>query len=119
MSRNNVRGPTSALTEFLRESGITPTTIARRRATANTDNANQAVAGPSNAAAGRNQDDGEVNGETDGDQVSPSRRTRVRLFISACVAHQVLIITRRLLATALTTWMSPRKKLLHLENARD
>ncbi|KAJ2984696.1 hypothetical protein NUW54_g10414 [Trametes sanguinea] len=28
--RNNVRGPSSALTEFLRESGITPTTVARR-----------------------------------------------------------------------------------------
>ncbi|KAF8635566.1 hypothetical protein AX15_000216 [Amanita polypyramis BW_CC] len=30
---NNVRGPSSALTEFLRESGITPTTVARRAAT--------------------------------------------------------------------------------------
>ncbi|KAI9570701.1 RNI-like protein [Boletus coccyginus] len=37
MSRrgNNVRGPTSALTEFLRESGINPATIARRAATRN------------------------------------------------------------------------------------
>ncbi|KAF9218763.1 RNI-like protein [Gyrodon lividus] len=35
MSRrtNNVRGPTSALTEFLREAGINPATIARRVAT--------------------------------------------------------------------------------------
>jgi DNA repair protein RAD7 len=60
MSRNNVRGPTSALTEFLKvgpqfrpthltelfyqESGITPTTIARRR-----EAQRQPVAGPSNA----------------------------------------------------------------------
>lgn len=33
--RNNVRGPTSALTEFLRESGINPELIARRVATRN------------------------------------------------------------------------------------
>ncbi|KIK74472.1 hypothetical protein PAXRUDRAFT_835967, partial [Paxillus rubicundulus Ve08.2h10] len=35
MSRrsNNVRGSTSALTEFLREAGINPATIARRVAT--------------------------------------------------------------------------------------
>ncbi|KAI0825428.1 hypothetical protein BC629DRAFT_715 [Irpex lacteus] len=46
MSRrnNNVRGPTSALTEFLRESGITPTTIARRVRTREVE---QPVAGPS------------------------------------------------------------------------
>ncbi|KAJ3554125.1 hypothetical protein NM688_g3267 [Phlebia brevispora] len=42
--RNNVRGPTSALTEFLKESGITPTTIARRVRTREVD---QPVAGPS------------------------------------------------------------------------
>ncbi|KAL0070717.1 UV-damaged DNA-binding protein rad7 [Marasmius tenuissimus] len=42
MSQNNVRGPTSALTEFLRSSGITPSTVARRAATQN-----QPVAGPS------------------------------------------------------------------------
>ncbi|KAF8891110.1 hypothetical protein CPB84DRAFT_1939292 [Gymnopilus junonius] len=54
MSRNNVRGPTSALTEFLRDSGITPTTIARRAATraqpqAAEQNEEQPVAGPSRA----------------------------------------------------------------------
>ncbi|KAG8219151.1 RNI-like protein, partial [Butyriboletus roseoflavus] len=32
-NNNNVRGPTSALTEFLRESGINPATVARRAAT--------------------------------------------------------------------------------------
>ncbi|KAK7005945.1 Dna dependent atpase, partial [Favolaschia claudopus] len=42
----NVRGPMSALTEFLRSTGITPTTIARRVAT---QQQNQPEAGPSNA----------------------------------------------------------------------
>ncbi|KAF9522608.1 RNI-like protein [Crepidotus variabilis] len=52
MSRrgNNVRGPTSALTEFLKDSGITATTIARRVATRN-QNDDQPVAGPSNTPA--------------------------------------------------------------------
>ncbi|KAG2348209.1 RNI-like protein [Suillus weaverae] len=54
MSRrgNNVRGPTSALTEFLRESGINPATIARRVATRNQPEnqpQDQTVAGPSNS----------------------------------------------------------------------
>ncbi|KAF7361740.1 Dna dependent atpase [Mycena venus] len=43
----NVRGPMSALTEFLRSTGITPTTIARRVATQQQQN--QPEAGPSNA----------------------------------------------------------------------
>jgi DNA repair protein RAD7 len=78
MSRNNVRGPTSALTEFLRESGITPTTIARRVAAADAANANQPVAGPSNT--GQNGDV-EQNGEDDEDegQTSPRRRIRTRV----------------------------------------
>lgn len=69
MSRNNVRGPSSALTEFLRESGITPTTIARRhRAREEAVNAANAanqegVAGPSNAGqhdeAGNDEDEEE------------------------------------------------------------
>ncbi|KAI0365137.1 RNI-like protein [Pilatotrama ljubarskyi] len=48
MSRrnNNVRGPSSALTEFLRESGITPTTIARRVQLRQANEA-QPAAGPS------------------------------------------------------------------------
>ncbi|KIJ13187.1 hypothetical protein PAXINDRAFT_100804 [Paxillus involutus ATCC 200175] len=60
MSRrsNNVRGPTSALTEFLRESGINPATIARRVATRdpNTTDA-QPPPGPSttNGTQGANQ----------------------------------------------------------------
>ncbi|CAL1703119.1 unnamed protein product [Somion occarium] len=47
--RNNVRGPTSALTEFLKESGITPTTIARRARTRQVEQPAQLEAGPSNA----------------------------------------------------------------------
>ncbi|KAJ7282784.1 RNI-like protein [Mycena rebaudengoi] len=43
---NNVRGPASALTEFLRSTGITATTIARRVATQTTTNG-PAEAGPS------------------------------------------------------------------------
>lgn len=77
MSRNNVRGPTSALTEFLREAGITATTVARRHATATAANAtNQPVAGPSNAA--NNPGDQEENEEmaVDDNQASPSRRAR-------------------------------------------
>ncbi|TFK35443.1 hypothetical protein BDQ12DRAFT_737547 [Crucibulum laeve] len=54
MSGNNVRGPTSALTEFLRSSGITATTIARRVATrVQTQTPNQqdqAIAGPSTSS---------------------------------------------------------------------
>ncbi|EJD06146.1 RNI-like protein [Fomitiporia mediterranea MF3/22] len=46
---NNVRGPTSALTEFLREQGITSTLIAAR---ANTREEEHFEAGPSNAANG-------------------------------------------------------------------
>ncbi|KAL4080724.1 RNI-like protein [Scleroderma citrinum] len=46
--RNNVRGPTSALTEFLRESGINPELIARRAATQNQNQTNaQPAASPS------------------------------------------------------------------------
>ncbi|KAI6042721.1 RNI-like protein [Pisolithus marmoratus] len=46
---NNIRGPTSALTEFLRESGINPDLIARRVATRNQalPNEQQPVAGQS------------------------------------------------------------------------
>ncbi|KAI0933361.1 hypothetical protein AcV5_005524 [Taiwanofungus camphoratus] len=58
--RNNVRGPTSALTEFLRESGITPTTIARR-ARAQSANQSPPEAGSSNAA--QNETGGGVENE--------------------------------------------------------
>ncbi|KAF8521405.1 RNI-like protein [Hysterangium stoloniferum] len=47
MSRNNVRGPTSALTEFLREQGITARTIVQRGRRA--EEAENAAAGPSTA----------------------------------------------------------------------
>ncbi|KAI5119535.1 hypothetical protein M0805_002557 [Coniferiporia weirii] len=63
MSRNNVRGPTSALTEFLRESGITSTLFARRARQAD----RQAAAGPSNV----NNDEDEEQAE--GTQAGPQR----------------------------------------------
>ncbi|KAJ2928494.1 hypothetical protein H1R20_g8594, partial [Candolleomyces eurysporus] len=52
---NNVRGPTSALTEFLRASGITPTTVARRAATQ--QGQQQAAAGLSNDDSQQQQDE--------------------------------------------------------------
>ncbi|KAG1725017.1 RNI-like protein [Suillus paluster] len=78
MSRrgNNVRGPTSALTEFLRESGINPTTIARRVATQNqpeNQSQDQSVAGPSNAG-----DNVEEQQEESVPQASNGRRGRGR-----------------------------------------
>ncbi|KAF8638840.1 hypothetical protein AX17_001898 [Amanita inopinata Kibby_2008] len=79
---NNVRGPTSALTEFLRESGITPTTVARRAATRNQDQPEQTqqpVAGPS-----RELEDGGVENDSvphnDGEQaVEGASRKSARL----------------------------------------
>ncbi|KAG1805785.1 uncharacterized protein BJ212DRAFT_1390239 [Suillus subaureus] len=83
MSRrgNNVRGPTSALTEFLRESGINPTTIARRVATQNqpeNQSQNPSVAGPSNS--GDNVEDApeEEQPEESAPRASNSRRGRGR-----------------------------------------
>ncbi|KII89521.1 hypothetical protein PLICRDRAFT_175696 [Plicaturopsis crispa FD-325 SS-3] len=75
MSRNNVRGPSSALTEFLREQGISHTTIARRVET-RAQNDNAPVAGPSNAG----QEDAEEDDDegADEDAPGPSRRTRKR-----------------------------------------
>ncbi|EIW79061.1 RNI-like protein [Coniophora puteana RWD-64-598 SS2] len=64
--RNNaVRGPTSALTDFLRESGIDARTIARRVATQNVQEQEQDEAGPSNAAVGPSTAQGEEGGEDD------------------------------------------------------
>lgn len=78
MSRNNVRGPTSALTEFLREAGITATTIARRRATADAANGLiNADAGPSNAD--RSMDvEGEEKGDEEEEEKNASPRKRGR-----------------------------------------
>ncbi|KAG5642850.1 hypothetical protein DXG03_002027 [Asterophora parasitica] len=94
MSRNNnVRGPTSALTEFLRASGITPTTVARRAATQNDD---QPVAGPSGTRDGDDEDvemaDGEdvemADGEANEDEEAPRpRRTRARARAAATVDY--------------------------------
>ncbi|KAF8437648.1 hypothetical protein L210DRAFT_3482673 [Boletus edulis BED1] len=60
MSRrsNNVRGPTSALTEFLRESGINPATVARRVATRDQQQGQNAAQSTS-AEQGNNVDQGE------------------------------------------------------------
>ena len=74
---NNVRGPASALTEFLREVGITPTTIARRTATRNDPNGLAApAAGPSSVAQDQDGEQGEDNGD-EGEETSPRSRKRV------------------------------------------
>ncbi|KAF5390660.1 hypothetical protein D9757_002761 [Collybiopsis confluens] len=65
MSRNLVRGPTSALTEFLRENNITPTTVAVRAA----QNQPQPVPGPSNRPADHVAEESEASGP-------PRRRNR-------------------------------------------
>ncbi|KAG6883917.1 hypothetical protein C0993_002851 [Termitomyces sp. T159_Od127] len=72
MSRNNVRGPTSALTEFLKASGITATSIAAR-----VQNEEQPVAGPSGTRNSENEEDENANSE-DGDEARqrPNRRRR-------------------------------------------
>ncbi|KAF9447166.1 RNI-like protein [Macrolepiota fuliginosa MF-IS2] len=58
MSRaNNVRGPTSALTEFLRQSGIDATSIARRAATRNAGNQQQGGEEPEARPSNSNQAD--------------------------------------------------------------
>ncbi|KIJ63432.1 hypothetical protein HYDPIDRAFT_113447 [Hydnomerulius pinastri MD-312] len=84
MSRrnNNVRGPTSALTEFLRESGINPETIARRVATRDQNqNDGQPTAEPSASNGGEDAGQG-VNGaeeesrDEETAEASTSRRGR-------------------------------------------
>ncbi|KAJ7162056.1 RNI-like protein [Mycena filopes] len=62
MAGRGVRGPTSALTDYLRSTGITPTTIARRVAT---QAAAQAEAGPSNSR-GAAEDDADMDAEEPG-----------------------------------------------------
>lgn len=94
MSRNNVRGPTSALTEFLRvcelydlstfwrlnhiffqESGITPTTIARRAATRE----QQPVAGPSGLRENAEEETEQQGGnDAEESEASPRRRAQTR-----------------------------------------
>ncbi|KAG6829530.1 hypothetical protein H0H92_004267 [Tricholoma furcatifolium] len=82
MSRNNVRGPTSALTEFLRASGITATSVARRQAEENDD---QPVAGPSGTRDESNDDNEDVEME-EVEEAAPRKRTR-RGRASASVAY--------------------------------
>ncbi|KAM6501016.1 RNI-like protein [Amanita muscaria] len=72
-STNNVRGPTSALTEFLRESGITRASVARRAATQN-QQPQESVAGPSNSGNIGVSPDNNLNVE--GNTGSTSRRAR-------------------------------------------
>ncbi|OJA08941.1 hypothetical protein AZE42_07502 [Rhizopogon vesiculosus] len=77
--RNNVRGPMSALTEFLRESGINPDTIARRVATQNqAENLSPSVAGPSNSGDNVEGALEQEQQEEDVPQASNGRRTRGR-----------------------------------------
>ena len=83
-SSNNVRGPASALTEFLREAGITPTTIARRTATRNNPNG-LAAAGPSSSAA--QDQEGEGN-DDEGEERRPKKRV--------CATHRS--ISRKLIS---------------------
>ncbi|KAG2118288.1 RNI-like protein [Suillus cothurnatus] len=83
MSRrgNNVRGPTSALTEFLRESGINLTTIARRVATQNqpeSQSQDPSVAGPSNSGGNVEDVPEEEQSEENAPRVSNGRRGRGR-----------------------------------------
>jgi hypothetical protein len=115
MSRNNVRGPTSALTEFLRESGITPTTIARRVATADAANSNHPVAGPSNAGQNGDEQTGEDD-ENDG-QTSPRRRIRTRVSQMQIGPTAVLMSFNRLRVTARMIWTNPTKKRRRPRNA--
>ncbi|KAI9462530.1 hypothetical protein F5148DRAFT_220433 [Russula earlei] len=68
MRRNNVRGPTSALTEFLRESGINHAFISRR---GRQPQQQQAEAGPSNASASVLQEPVD-DGEQDAGQSAPA-----------------------------------------------
>lgn len=83
MSRrgNNVRGPTSALTEFLRESGINLTTIARRVATQNqpeSQSQDPSVAGPSNSGGNVEDVPEEEQSEENAPRASNGRRGRGR-----------------------------------------
>ncbi|CAK5281314.1 unnamed protein product, partial [Mycena citricolor] len=85
---SNVRGPMSALTEFLRDTGITPTTIARRVATRTPDTTPaQPEAGPSNvgrASRGRNTtattqqvDDEEYNSDNLDEPEAPAKKPKL------------------------------------------
>lgn len=85
MSRNNnVRGPTSALTEFLKEQGITARTIVERRRRVEEANANaNAEAGPSTSASVDRASDDAMDvdqdvGATVGNGRAPRRRLQSR-----------------------------------------
>ncbi|KAG9317975.1 RNI-like protein [Chiua virens] len=80
MSRraNNVRGPTSALTEFLRESGINPALIARRTATREQAQAQDTA---ENAGQGTTGDQGDRPNEGE-EAVAPAASTSRRRAVS-------------------------------------
>ncbi|KAI6129766.1 RNI-like protein [Pisolithus croceorrhizus] len=88
---NNVRGPTSALTEFLRESGINPALIARRVATRNQGppNEQQPVAGPStNNGVGSSVDNGSQS-ERPAPDATPGPQDESRVPLSGYVSDQL------------------------------
>ncbi|KAJ7071936.1 RNI-like protein [Mycena amicta] len=79
MSRGrNVRGPMSALTDFLQSTGITPTTIARRVATQQANaTAEQPQAGPSNLRRERNEDEEEYDSDNLDEPESPQKKQKL------------------------------------------
>ncbi|KIK26740.1 hypothetical protein PISMIDRAFT_675667 [Pisolithus microcarpus 441] len=88
---NNVRGPTSALTEFLRESGINPDLIARRVATRNQgpSNGQQPVAGPSTSnGVGSSADNGSQS-ERVAPDATPGAQEESRVPLSDYVSDQL------------------------------
>ncbi|KAF8647400.1 hypothetical protein AX16_006742 [Volvariella volvacea WC 439] len=78
MSRNNVRGPTSALTEFLRESGITHLTVAQRAATRNAQASGSNSNGQNTSRAASTNADQQENRENEEAEASTSRPRRGR-----------------------------------------
>ncbi|KAG6844545.1 hypothetical protein H0H87_006029 [Tephrocybe sp. NHM501043] len=76
MSRNNVRGPTSALTEFLKASGITATSVAARQRA--NEEEEQPEAGPSGTRASDNEDNGQDVKMEDADEEPAPRRAPKR-----------------------------------------
>lgn len=111
MSRtNNVRGPTSALTEFLRvggnfafgqsrilvssvfqESGITPTTVARRVATRD----QQPIAGPSGTQANGEEEADQWEDDGEASRASPRRRTRAVSVFQSLLNYDSLLCFRQ------------------------
>ncbi|KAJ3977332.1 RNI-like protein [Lentinula raphanica] len=96
--RNNVRGPTSALTDFLREQNITATTVAARVATQN-----QPVAGPSTAQANHAFNNADNAQEARGSSRSRRRRTANRDYDSDDLDDPEAPVTKKRKATSSVT----------------